>query len=878
MLPTGTVTLLFSDIEGSTPMLRAIGVERYETALQQHRLLLREAFARHAGYEVSTDGDSFFVAFGRALDATRAALDMQYALAGYPWADGERIRVRIGLHTCEATVTGSNYVGIGVHRAARISATGHGDQIVLSQTTRDLIEDEAGITCRDLGVHPLKDFAQPQRLYQLVDARLPQTFPPLRTSLHRPTNLTAPPTPLVGRETELANLCALARRPDVRLITLTGPGGTGKTRLALEAASALRSDFADGAFQVLLQAVRDPALLLPTMAQALDVRQAGDGALAATLAVKELLLVLDNFEQIINGAGTLAELLAQSPRVKLFVTSREPLRIAGEQVFPVQPLGLPETGRATSPADIADTAAVRLFVERAQSVLPGFALTLQNASHVAQLCVRLDGLPLAIELAAARVSLLSPEAMLRRLGDRLKFLTGGARDVPQRQQTLRNTLQWSHELLEPGERMLFARLAVFAGGFTVEAAEVVCDAEIDILAALVDRNMIRRVGERFDMLETIRDFAREQLAASAEAAAVRDRHATCFEDLAERAYARRSHHEKEGLDELTREHDNLRAALDHLQTVAPPRVLRLAGALGWFWHVRSHYSEGRARLAQALAAMPQPDPWRARALAAAGELAAWSGDLHAARRLIDEAVALWQAQGHPQEIPFALIDLGWGCFYGGDPDARRLMEEGMRLQQASGDPLLVNRARIGLLQVLVGLGELDLVEPMAREALAVAEATHDPRSLHLAYHFLADCLLIRGDCANALPQYRRSLALAVEIDDRAEICAELQGIAMATAGGDHPERALRLAGAAAAEFDALAIDLSGMHFWAALLDRFLGQARAALGENDANAAWDEGRRTKLEHAIALALDVGLRSSGTTPVHPDSLPDRRGDSL
>ena len=855
MLPTGTVTLLFSDIEGSTHMLRAIGVERYESALQQHRLLLREAFARHAGHEVSTDGDSFFVAFGRALDAARAALDMQSALAGHAWADGERIRVRIGMHTCEATVTGSNYVGMGVHRAARISATGHGEQVVLSQTTRDLIEDEAGIACRDLGVHPLKDFAQPQRLYQLVDARLPQAFPPLRTSLHRPTNLASPPTALVGRETELAALCALARRPEVRLITLTGPGGTGKTRLALEAATALRSDFEDGAFQVLLQAVRDPALLLPTIAQTLDVRQASGEALAATLAVKELVLVLDNFEQIIDGAGTLADLLAHSPRVKLIVTSREPLRIAGEQVFPVQPLALPDVRRAAVPADIADNAAVRLFVERAQSVQPDFALTPQNVPHVALLCLRLDGLPLAIELAAARVSLLSPEAMLKRLGDRLKFLTGGARDVPQRQQTLRNTLQWSHELLEHGERMLFARLAVFAGSFTVEAAEAVGDAEIDILAALVDRSMVRRMGERFDMLETVRAFALEQLAASADADAIRDRHAAFFEALAERAYAQRSHHEKESLDDLTREHGNLRAALDHLHVAEPRRMLRLAGALGWFWHVRSHYSEGRSRLAQALAAVPQPDPWRARALAAAGELAAWSGDLVAARRLIDEAVALWRAQGHPQEIPSALIDLGWGCFYGGDPDARRLMEEGMRLQQASGDPLLVNRARIGLLQVLVGLGELDLVEPMAREALAVAEATRDLRSEHLAYHFLADCLLIRGDCVNALPQYRRSLVLAVEIDDRAEIGAELQGMAMATAGCGHPARALRLAGDAAAEFDALAIDLSGMHFWTALLDRYLGQARAALGQDAANAAWEDGRRTGFEHAIALALDA-----------------------
>jgi non-specific serine/threonine protein kinase len=326
------------------------------------------------------------------------------------------------------------------------------------------------------------------------------------------------------------------------------------------------------------------------------------------------------------------------------------------------------------------------------------------------------------------------------------------------------------------------------------------------------------------------------------------------EDLAERAYARRSHHEQESLDDLEREHDNLRAALDHLHAKEPRRMLRLAGAQGWLWHVRSHYREGRRRLMQALAAAPQSGPWRARALAAAGELAAWSGDLGAARPLIEEAVTLWRAQGQERQIPFALIDLGWGCFYAGDPDARRLMEEGLRLQQAIGDPLLVNRARVGLLQVLVGLDELDQVEPMAREALAVAVKTHDVRSEHRAHHFLADCLLIRGDCANALQRYRRSLELAVEINDRAEIGAEIQGIAMATGGCGHPARALRLAGAAAAEFDAMAIDLSGMSFWTALLDRYLGQARAELGDVAASEAWEEGRRTRFDYAIALALD------------------------
>ena len=855
MRPTGTVTFLFSDIEGSTALLQAIGAARYESALQQHRGLLRGAFANHSGHEFGTEGDSLFVAFGRAVDAVRAAADAQRALSSHAWAAGERIRVRMGIHTCEANLSGDDYVGIGVHRAARISAAGHGEQILLSQTTHDLLEDEPDVACVDLGAHRLKDFVQPQRIYQLLGTDLPREFPPLRTAEERPTNLPRHSAPPVGRESELAAVAALVRRPDVRLVMLTGAGGTGKTRLALQAAADLLPDFANGVYVVMLQAIREPELLLPTIARTLGVSEAAGQSLSAYLAPKQVLLVLDNFEQIIGGAPTLAEILAQAPETKLVVTSREPLHIAGEWVFPVPPLALPDLRRDRDVAAVGASASVRLFVLRAQSIEPGFVLTPQNAAAVGELCVRLDGLPLALELAAARISLLSPDAILKRLGERLKLLTGGARDLPQRQQTLRSTLQWSHELLEESERTLFARLAVFAGGFTLEAAEAVCDAEIATVAALVDQNVVRREGERFGMLETIREFAREQLDARPDADAVRAGHSAYFAALAERVHASRWHDEKKSLDLLEEEHDNLRAALDDLRIRDPHRALELAGALGWFWHLHSHFSEGRKRLADALSRAPRDDDARARALAAAGEIAAWSGDLGTARPFIEEAVTLWRARGETREVACALIELGWGCFFAGDADARRYMEDGLRLQQTVGDPLLVNRARTGLLQVLVSLGELDIVEPMAREALAVAEATHDLRSEHFAHHFLADCPLIRGDSAAAVPRYRRALELAVELGDRAETGVEIQGVAMASAGVGESARALRLAGAAAAEFEALAIDLSGIIFWSALLTRYLGLARNALGPDAAAAAWDEGRRTTFEHAVALALSV-----------------------
>jgi predicted ATPase/class 3 adenylate cyclase len=852
MPPTGTVTLLFTDIEGSTRLLAAVGVERYEHALDQHRSLLRQAFAPHGAYEVSARGDALFVAFHRARDAVHAAVAGQRALAELVVDDGQRVHVRMGVHTSEVTATGSDYVGIGVHRAARIAAAGHGQQIVVSQTTRELLEGESSVSWRDLGEHSLKDFSAPQRLYQVVDPRLPQDFAPLRTASVRGSHLPIPLTPLVGRDEALETIVTLARNSGVRLITLTGPGGTGKTRLALQAARQLAVEFEGDAHFVPLHAIRGAELVLPAIAQALGVSEAAGQSLTAYLATRQVLLVLDNFEQVVDGADVIAALLSQTTRLKLIVTSRESLHVSGERVFPVPPLALPTVDDVDA-LDVTEYPAVRLFVDRAQAVQPDFRVTDTNARAVAELCVRLDGLPLAIELAAARAPILSVESMLKRLRNPLQLLTGGARDLPRRQQTLRDTIAWGHDLLQVDERALFARLSVFSGGFTLDAAEAVCDAGMDVLAALVDASMVVRHGERFAMMETIREFARERLAELPDGDAWLNRHAAHFDALAERCYAGRLHHDKEGLGELQSEHDNLRAALDRLHATDSTRALRLAGALGWFWHLRSHLMEGRAQLRRALAARTEDQDARTRALAAAGELAAWSGDLTAARPLIEEAVAQWRAQGKLEDVASALIELGWGCFNGGSDEARPLMEEGFRLMQAVGDPLRMNRARVGLLQVLVSVGELEIVEPMATEALRIAVATADLRSEHFAHHFLADTSLMRGDFATALPRYRRALSMAVELGDRSETAIEIQGVAMALAGGGHADAALRLAGAAAAEFEALAIDFSGIVFWTTLLNRHFASARRTLGETAANLAWDDGRRMGFNAATAFAL-------------------------
>ncbi len=850
--PHGTVTFLFTDIEGSTRVLSAIGPERYAELLGLHQELIRSAIGLHRGHVVDTQGDAFFVAFERPRDAIAAATDAQHALADHRWPDGATIRVRMAIHTSDATTTPDGYVGVGVHRAARICSAGHGGQVLVSQATHDLLlDDVSGHAFVDLGEHRLKDLTSPQRLFQLAIEDLPDRFPPLRTLDARPTNLPTQATALVGRDRELAEIVALLRRADVRCVTLTGPGGTGKTRLALSAAAELVDDERDGVFFVPLAAITDQALVIAQVAQALGVIEAAGQDLHAYLATKELLLVVDNLEQVVGAAPDLARLLSKAPGVRMLTTSREALRVAAERVYPIPPLGLPDPRSTGDAADIARSDAVALFVERARAVEPSFEVTDANAGTIAAICARLDGLPLALELAAARIGLLAPDAILARLDAPLKLLKGGHRDAPERHRALERTLAWSYDLLDAEERRLFASLAVFGGGFSLEAAEAVCDAELDTLGSLVDKSLVRRDGDRFAMLETIRGYALDQLAQSGEEDAIRDRHATFFEMLVAIAFADSTAHEAERADELEREHDNLRLAMDRLGATDHDRLLCMAGRMGWFWHAHSHLAEGRARLAEALAGRSERDEDRARALSAAAALAGYSGDLATGRPMFDEAIDIWRELGRERDLAQTLFDLGWACFFVDElATGRACMEESLAIAGALEEPVLVNRAQLGLLQFLVASGELESVPMLGAEALSLSRALGDHWAEHFAHHYLADCALIEGDFVTASTHYARSLDAAARSGDRIETCFELQGVAMTSAGLGQSERALRIAGAADAQLRMLGHSFS-VAFWTALLDRYLGQARAALGA-EAEAAWQAGQRLTFEAAVMEA--------------------------
>jgi len=793
-LPTGTITLLFIDIEGSTHLLQRLG-ERYAELLNECRTLLRTAFHTYHGQEVDTQGDAMFAAFARASDALAAAVVAQRELARHSWPGGEAVRVRMGLHTGEPSRVVEGYVGLDVHYAARVMSAAHGGQVLLSQTTRDLVEHDLpeGVSLHDHGEHHLKDLEQAVHLYQVVIAGLPDDFPPLRTHDRRSGTLPVQPTPLIGREREVATIVRLLRRDEVRLVTFTGPGGTGKTRLALQVASGLNDVFAGGVFFVSLASLNDSMQVIPTIAQALGIRdsvgQPVFARLVEVLQQKQVLLLLDNFEQVVEAAPQMADLLTSCPQLKLLVTSREVLHVRSEHEFAVPPLALPDLAHLPKLAAFARTPAVALFLQRTQAARPEFKLTSTNAAAVAEICVRLDGLPLAIELAAARMKLLSPQALLTRLDQPLNVLTGGARDVPARQQTLRNTIEWSYQLLTAREQRLFRWLSVFVSGCSLQAAEAVCTGTgdgagqvLDGVASLVDKSLLQRVeqtgggseeqeDQRLLMLETIREYGLETLIASGEEDAARQSHADYFLHLAEEAEpALKGPLLVDWLERLEREHDNLRAALRWaLEQGSAEIALRLGIALERFWVVRGQRNEGLAFLQKALAGSAGVEATiRAKALLAAARLAFNQSNYDQGERLAQEGLALFRELGDKRGIALSVNRLGVAAWRRGDFRAARvLLEEDLALFRELGD-----RDRVAWSLFMHGLldnkqGEYARASSRFEESLALFRELGNKRGIAASLTQLAGTLFVsQGNQEMIYPLLAQGLSLDREVGDK----------------------------------------------------------------------------------------------------------------
>jgi predicted ATPase len=806
-LPRGTVTFLFTDIEGSTRLLQELGSEGYARALVEHRRVLREAFERYGGVEVDTQGDAFFVAFPTAPGALEAAREAQDAL---------ELSVRMGLHTGTPLLTEEGYVGADVHRAARIAAAGHGGQLLLSATTKEL----ADATVVDLGEHRLKDFDDPVRIFQLGDGQ----FPPLKTISN--TNLPRPASSFVGRHREVAEVVAILR-DGTRLLTLAGPGGAGKTRLAVEAATELVPDFDSGVFWVALATVRDPSLVMDTVAKALGAK---DGV-AAHIGNRELLLLLDNFEQVVETAPELSELLDACPNLRLLVTSRELLRIEGEVEYPVPPL--------------AEGEAVELFCVRSR---------LEPDEDIGVLCRRLDDLPLAVELAAARTSVLTPGQIVERIGQRLDLLKGGRATDP-RQQTLRATIEWSTDLLSDEEQHLFARLAVFSGGCTLAAAEEILKADLDTLQALVEKSLVRFNSGRFWMLETIREFALERLEELPEAASLGRRHAEHYLRFAEE---RRWANTRAILDELEADHDNIRAARAWFEANGEiDSELELAAALAGLADTHGHWREELAAtesaLARASGATPAAQALGWQALANAVYCA---GDLRRAEDAGGRALALHRSVGNDLAASAVLIVLGVIAAEGGDyARATALFAEGRELSGRLGERRLLSSAtqNLGLYALL--RGDLDEARALTDEALEISRELGDERGIVPSLENLGIIALWEGSLDRAGELLRESLEHAQAIESPFGIFNALVGLAALAAAEGRPERAGQLLGAA----DAVREEAEAERYEvleARLHEETTERLRGELGEVGLAAAYADGRSLSLNDAVAYALGDG----------------------
>jgi predicted ATPase/DNA-binding SARP family transcriptional activator len=830
--PSGIVTFLLTDAERSA------------------RELVRTVVGQHGGFDVPTD-KSVLVAFARARDAVAAAVGIQRATRSVA-------RLRIGISSAEAVATDEGYTALVVRGAESIRSAAHPGQILLSQATRDLLRETPLDTTDvlDLGEHRLTNLTAAQRLFQLVVRDLEAEFPPPRSLETRRTNLPLQPTPLVGREREIREVVELLRRREARIVTLTGTGGTGKTRLAAQVAAELLDDFPDGVFFVSLAPLANPGLVLPTVARTLGVPDSGGDvgeALVRHLRDRRLLLLLDNFEHVLEVAREMVS--ATTSAVKLLVTSRIPLHLATERVYPVSPLQTPD--ETDDVARLLQCESVALFVSRARSARSEFAVTAGNARPVAEICTALAGLPLAIELAATRVGVLPPAALLERLSRPLEVLKGGAPDAPERQRTIRATIEWSYELLEPHDQNLFMRLAVFAGGCTLEAAESVCGDGLDVvdgLASLTDSGLTRVEGTdeapRFAMLETIREYAAERLEDSGEVEELGRRHAAYFLGLAEEAEPNLRGSPGDWLDRLEREHDNFRAALDRLEASgAGETALRLAAALWRFWYLKGHLAEGRQRLESVLDTDDRPTAARAKALNGAAVMAVNAGDTEAAKLRADEALALHRELGDAWGAAYSVFMLG-----ASEDDAARAQqfyEESIRVFREHGDEHSALLASRNLAAIHADVGDVEHARALYEDNLRRARATHNDRLEASTLGALAMIALGDGRVEDAASMLKSSLRIHDRLRDVLDTAVDLCRFASVLARQGRAATAARLLASFDSLGDEVGIRRSGV---VEMNETTLAATRTQLDDEAFAEAWEQGLELTLGEAVTLALD------------------------
>jgi len=914
--PCGTVTFLFTDIESSTVRWERVP-EQMRLAVAHHDSLLRQIAEKHNGSVFKTMGDAFYIAFARAGDALAAAIESQRALAKVSWPAGiEPLQVRMALHTGEVEYRNHDFYGQSLNRVARILAAGYGGQILLSQTTYGLVRDllPTGISLRDLGQHRLKDIQHPEHIFQVVFPDLHSDFPPLKTLDYLPNNLPTQLTPFIGRQQELADVSTMLLREDVRLVTLTGPGGVGKTRLSLQVAAEIVDAFPDGVFFVELSDVRSFDTFILAVAQALNISEAEHQSALDYLKARlnhKILLLLDNFEQVLGAAPFVFELLVHCRELKMLITSRSALHLKGEHEHHIEPMALPSSRVMPNLSELSQYEAIMLFIQRAQAVKPNFELNETNASIIVEICKRLDALPLAIELAAARVKLLPPQAMLKLLKQSFQVVKGRVHDRSVRQQTLHETIAWSYNLLSSTEQTFFKRMAIFHGGCTLEAIEAVCqengqsiDDLLDILMSLIDKSLLRQQEQedemRFTMLYTIQGFALEQLT-EGELKVLQQNHYNYYLHLAQQAAPKlRGAEQQHWLNNLDREYDNLRAALEWCQeTGAIESGLRLSTELWRFWLMRGYLPEGRHRLnvfLQATTAEAIPPIVRARALEGACVLATRQKDFTDATVLANEALALGQQLDDREIVGSASISLAEVAYAQGNiPHAIELLENSLNLRRALGDTrgtasLLNNLGNIALQQgkfsraailfeeslslfqqegdrlalasIFNNLGEVERYQNNFEQALLLYEESLNLSrevkytwGIAAALSNMGTCLLWQGKQQRALHAYQESLRLFYEMEDKFGMVCCLEGIAEIAYSDGQLELAAHIL--VQAEIMRQTLDTTALQIDRGSQQNVIALLRTAIGSDTFAAQWIKGRALTLDQIVSKALSMVL---------------------